>query len=346
VWWALLHRGVSDSLMAAASVLIITCPCALALAVPAVQVIATSRLFRAGILLKSPTALERLALVDIAVFDKTGTLTEPSLVLEAGAPAEALAAAAGMAMHSRHPLCRALVRAAGGARLGEGVIEHPGQGLEQNGARLGSRAFCGVQPGDAAGPELCLARPGAPPVMFRFAEALRHDAPATVALLQKRGVHTEIASGDHAQPVRHAAALLGIGEYRAGLSPVQKSEHVAALRAGGHHVLMVGDGLNDGPCLAAADVSAAPATAADISQTVADVVFQGDGLMPVAAVLRMARRARRAMLQNLAMSITYNAVMVPLAACGYITPWLAALAMSGSSVAVMLNSLRLQRVRL
>jgi len=139
---------------------------------------------------------------------------------------------------------------------------------------------------------------------------------------------------------------LKIADFHGRLSPVQKSNRIEALRAAGHHVLMVGDGLNDGPCLAAADVSAAPASAADISQTVADVVFQGDGLAPVAAVLRMARLASGAMRQNLALSIGYNAVMLPLAACGYVTPWLAALAMSSSSIAVMLNSLRLQRVKL
>jgi Cu2+-exporting ATPase len=346
VWWALLHRGASDSLMAAAAVLIITCPCALALAVPAVQVIATSRLFRAGILLKSPTALERLALVDTAVFDKTGTLTEPSLVLAGGAPAPALGVAAAMAAHSRHPLCRALVRAAGSARMDDGVIEHPGQGLEKNGTRLGSRAFCGIPPRESAGPEMCLTQPGEAPVIFIFAEALRHDAAATMDVLQKRRLHVEIASGDQVQSVQRIATALHVADFRGRLSPVQKSDRILALRASGHHVLMVGDGLNDGPCLAAADVSAAPASAADISQTVADVVFQGDGLAPVAAVLQMARRARACMRQNLAMSIGYNAIMVPLAACGYVMPWVAALAMSSSSIAVMLNSLRLQRVKL
>ena len=346
VWWALLHRGVSDSLMAAAAVLIITCPCALALAVPAVQVIATSRLFRAGILLKSPTALERLALVDTAVFDKTGTLTEPSLVLAGHAPAPALRVAAAMAAHSRHPLCRALVHASSGGRMEAGVIEHPGQGLEKDGIRLGSRVFCGLELGEAAGPELCLVQPGETPVIFTFAESLRHDAASTMDVLQKRGLHVEIASGDQLPSVQRVAAALKIADFHGRLSPVQKSNRIEALRAAGHHVLMVGDGLNDGPCLAAADVSAAPASAADISQTVADVVFQGDGLAPVAAVLRMARLASGAMRQNLALSIGYNAVMLPLAACGYVTPWLAALAMSSSSIAVMLNSLRLQRVKL
>ncbi len=345
-WYFLLHRPASGALMAAAAVLIITCPCALALAVPAVQVIATSRLFRAGILLKSPTALERLAQVDTAVFDKTGTLTEPSLVLAAGASSEDLALAAGLAAHSRHPLCRALVRAAGSPRMATDVNEFPGQGLQQAEIRLGSRAFCGLPPHAETAPTLTLTRPGAAPTEFRFAEALRHDAPQVIRTLQANGLDIRIASGDQPGPVATIAAALNIARFQSRQSPLEKSATITALRAAGRHVLMVGDGLNDGPCLATATVSAAPATAADISQTVADIVFQGEALAPVAAVLKMAKRARTAMRQNLALSIAYNALMVPLAACGYITPWLAALAMSSSSILVMLNALRLQRIKL
>jgi Cu2+-exporting ATPase len=350
VWWSLLHRGVPDSLMAAAAVLIITCPCALALAVPAVQVIATSRLFRAGILLKSPTALERLAAIDTVVFDKTGTLTEPDLALANTAPAEALGMAAELAAHSRHPLCRALARAAGGARMVEGVTELSGQGLAcQSPAgeiRLGSRAFCGLPHGEAEGPELCLTQPGKNPTIFSFAESVRRDAAAVIETLRRSGLELRIASGDQEKAVGRVAEALGIKKFQSRQSPMQKSATIQALREAGRHVLMVGDGLNDSPCLAAADVSAAPSSAADISQTVADIVFQGDALSPVASVLHMARRARSAMRQNLALSIGYNAIMLPLAACGYVTPWLAALAMSSSSILVMLNALRLQRIKL
>jgi Cu2+-exporting ATPase len=350
VWWVLLHRGVSDSLMAAAAVLIITCPCALALAVPAVQVIATSRLFRAGILLKSPTALERLAGVDTVVFDKTGTLTEPDLALAETASSEAMATAAEMAAHSRHPLCRALTRAAGEARMVAGVTEISGQGLsrltDEGEIRLGSRAFCGLLPAESTAPELCLTQPGQNPTVFVFAEAIRYDAAGVTAALRHDGMRLRIISGDQPASVSRVANALGIETFQSRQSPIQKSETIQALRQAGHHVLMVGDGLNDGPCLAAADVSAAPASAADISQTVADVVFQGNALAPVASVLHMARRARTAMRQNLALSIGYNAIMLPLAACGYVTPWLAALAMSSSSILVMLNALRLQRIKL
>ena len=355
VWWAMLHRGVADSLMASAAVLIITCPCALALAVPAVQVIATSRLFRAGILLKSPTALERLACVDTVVFDKTGTLTEPNLALTDGSDRESLSEAASLALSSRHPLCRALVRAAGTAVYANDVVEHPGQGLSRTDmhgeVRLGNRGFCGLPEveqtsGGLLGPELCLIRPGRAASIFGFRENLRSDAAGVLAGLHAAGLDVRIASGDHLRTVAGVASALGVATYQGHMSPLEKVERIKQLRSAGRHVLMVGDGLNDGPCLAAADVSAAPASAADISQTVADVVYQGEKLEPVRAVLHMAKRARRAMRQNLALSIGYNLIMLPLAASGYVTPWLAALAMSTSSILVMLNSLRLQGTRL
>lgn len=350
VWFGLLQRGLEPSLLAACAVLIVTCPCALALAVPAVQVIATSRLMQAGILLKSPTALERLAVVDTVVFDKTGTLTAPHLRLRDGAPTEALAAAAALAASSRHPLCRALVYAAGPIRPAPAVVEFPGEGVssvtDDGEARLGSRAFCGLTASDGTSAELCLVRTGRPPAVFTFDEQMRADASAIANTLRAAKLQLRIISGDREAAVARVAAALGITDWRAGQSPVRKAEAVATLRAQGHAVLMVGDGLNDGPSLASATVSAAPATAADISQTVADIVFQGEALAPVAAVLKMAKRARTAMRQNLALSIAYNALMVPLAACGYITPWLAALAMSSSSILVMLNALRLQRIKL
>jgi Cu2+-exporting ATPase len=345
-WFGLLHRGFEPSLLAACAVLIVTCPCALALAVPAVQVVMTSRLMRSGILLKSPTALERLAAVDMVVFDKTGTLTAPSLRLVGCAPARALAEAAAIAANSRHPLCRALLRGAPITLPAEGVVEHAGRGLARmtntGEIRLGSRAFCGVAgAGEAA--ELCLTKPGAPPVIFRFDEELRPGAVATAAALRRAGVQVRIASGDNRLSVARVAATLGVASWQAELSPVGKASLISNLRAQGHNVLMVGDGLNDGPCLAGATVSAAPASAADISQTTADVVFQGESIAPVMQILRQAWRARTATRQNIAFAIAYNATMIPLAGCGYVTPWLAALAMSGSSIIVMLNALRLQR---
>ena len=332
--------------------LIVTCPCALALAVPAVQVIATGRLFQAGILLKSATALERLAQVDTVVFDKTGTLTEPTLALAQAARGdpEALRLAASLAASSRHPLSRSLLAAVGAVPAAEGVQERPGQGLalptETGEIRLGSRAFAGdaaAAPAESA--ELWLARPGHPPVCFTFHERLRNDTAETVARLRGLGLAVHLVSGDRTAPVARVAAALGIAHWQAGYLPAAKVALIESLKRQGRTVLMVGDGLNDGPSLAAATVSASPATAADISQTIADVVFQGRLLAPVVDVLRTARRARSVMRQNLTMSIGYNALMLPLALAGYVTPWLAAAAMSSSSLVVMANSFRVRSGR-
>lgn len=349
-WWAgVAGVPVTQALLTACAVLIITCPCALALAVPAVQVIATGRLFTGGMLLKSATALERLANVDTVVFDKTGTLTEPMLALATRPDPAALAEAAAIAANSRHPLARALAAAHGPVAPADGVTECPGEGLRRAIAegiiRLGSRAFCGIAPVPASGPEIWLTRPGAEPVCFRFDERLRTDAADTVAALHRMGLQVSLLSGDQAGHVARMAAAAGIKDWRAGCTPQEKAQRIEALRRAGRDVLMVGDGLNDGPALAAASVSASPATAADISQTVADLVFQGARLAPVAVALRTARTASRVMRQNLALAIGYNLVMVPLAIAGFVTPWLAAAAMSSSSLLVMANSLRLRPAR-
>ncbi len=365
VWWFFVAGvGTGQALLTASAVLIVTCPCAVALAVPAVQVIATSGLFRTGTLLKSPTALERLAEVDTAVFDKTGTLTEPVLALDTSAvDRDALAVAASLAANSRHPLARALVAAAGPVAAADGVVEHQGLGLEADGVRLGSRVFCGVAGGEetegagsekghslprgeggsaGAAPELWLTRPGHPPQRFAFTETLRADAVATLAQLRRMGLKLRLLSGDRPGSVAAIATALGIDDWQAECTPVQKVAAIEALRESGRHVLMVGDGLNDSPSLAAATVSASPATAADLSQTVADVVFQGGNLAPVALALSTARRARAVMRQNLMLSIGYNTLMVPLAMAGFVTPWLAAAAMSSSSLLVIANSFRLK----
>jgi Cu2+-exporting ATPase len=336
-----------QALLTASAVLIITCPCALALAVPAVQVIATGRLFRGGMLLKSATALERLASVDTVVFDKTGTLTEPLLALMDDPDPADLHLAATLAASSRHPLARSLVAAAGVVVPAEGVVEYPGQGLVLATAsgeiRLGSRAFCGRPDNPATGPEMWLARPGRTTVRFGFDERVRADAKETIGRLRAMGLTLKLISGDRPEQVRRIADTLGIDHWQAECSPVDKVSLVESLRSAGHNVLMVGDGMNDSPALAAASVSASPATAADVSQTVADLVFQGTKLQPVPIALRTARQAQAVMRQNLALSIGYNIVMVPLAIAGWVTPWLAAAAMSSSSLLVMANSLRLHR---
>ncbi len=345
-WWYVAESApLGQSLLTACAVLIVTCPCALALAVPAVQVITTSRLFKLGILLKSGTALERLAEVDTVVFDKTGTLTEPALALVPGwIDPEPLRAAAALAAHSRHPLARSLLAAAGPVVAAEQVTEVPGQGLTSQGARLGSRAFCGIANATPIdGPELWFTRPGRTSVRFAFAERPRPDAATTIAELRALGLSVQLISGDNQNAVGSVASIVGISDWHAGCSPVQKAAMIEALARQGHRVLMVGDGLNDSPSLAAAYVSASPASAADISQTVADVVFQGVNLSPIAVTIEAARRARAVMRANLIMAIGYNVLMVPLAVAGWVTPWLAAAAMSTSSLLVMANSFRARR---
>ena len=348
VWRFILHAGWAQALLNASAVLIVTCPCALALAVPAVQVLATGRLFRAGILLKSPTALERLAAIDTVVFDKTGTLTEPELGLVAGnQDQQAMALAVSLAAASRHPLSRALAAKAPTVAPAEGVVEHPGAGLslttDRGEIRLGSREFCGVDDAPpATRPELWLARPGMTAVCFEFAESLRSDAAEVVQRLHRLGVRVELLSGDRAAAVARVAAAIGIPSFTAEVTPVGKVEALQALAAAGARVLMVGDGLNDGPALAAASVSMSPSSAADITQNTADLVFQGHKLAPVVLAIETARQARRLIVQNLILSIGYNFLAIPLAICGLVTPWLAALAMSTSSLLVIANSFRLR----
>ena len=349
-WFGFGGIGWQAALLNAVAVLIITCPCALALAVPVVQVVASGRLSRQGILLKSATALEKLAQIDTVIFDKTGTLTLGALALEdaPGRDPVDLRFAAAMAQSSRHPLARALVRACPEAAAVSGVTEHPGRGLSLAGVngetRLGSRAFCEIAGiGEAAGPELWLTRPGPAAVRFAFSDVMREDAIEVVARLKQQGLHVELLSGDRPAVVAAVARATGIESWKADCDPAGKCAHLDSLRRARRRVLMVGDGLNDAPALAVAHVSISPASAADISQTVADIVFQGRRLTPVLEALRTARRSERLIVQNLALAILYNIGAVPLAMAGLVTPLLAAAAMSSSSLIVIANALRLGR---
>ena len=344
--WTLLGGLAWDrALLISTAVLIITCPCALALAVPVVQVVASTRLLRSGMLLLSPTALERLAQVDHVVFDKTGTLTlgRPELVAAPDDP-EVRRLAASLALNSRHPLARALARAIPEASPAARVIEHPGAGLESDGVRLGSASFCGVMdPPDDGRSELWLAQPGRPPLRFAFADRLRPDAATTVAALRRSGLAVEVLSGDRQAAVADAASAAGIAEWRSGVTPAQKAQRLAELAAQGRRVLMVGDGLNDGPALAQANASIAPGTASDVGLQAADFVLVQDSLLALPRALRTARATMRVVKQNFVLAIGYNIIAVPLAMAGMVTPMIAAIAMSGSSLIVIGNSLRLSR---
>ncbi|ALA17873.1 MULTISPECIES: heavy metal translocating P-type ATPase [unclassified Chelatococcus] len=351
IGWMLVGGGWHQSLTVAVAVLIITCPCALALAVPMVQVVAARRLFEAGIMVKDGGALERITEVDTVVFDKTGTLTLGALALtNTGniAPAD-LAVAAAIAAHSRHPHARAIAAAAQDrvrlAPVFDSVGEHPGLGLEATAGghvyRLGRAAWA---LGDASGiTGTVLSRNGRLIAGFSFADRLRPGAQQAVRALQAEGLRIVLLSGDRSDEVLRLAAELGIDECAGDLVPGDKVAALAALAAEGRKVLMVGDGLNDAPALAAAHASMAPATAADIGRNAADFVFLRDGLEAVPAALGLSRAAQVLTRQNLALALIYNAIALPFAVLGFVTPLLAAIAMSSSSVIVVANALRLGR---
>jgi Cu2+-exporting ATPase len=336
--------GPREALLRAAAVLIITCPCALGLAVPAVQIAASGRLFRKGVLVKSGAALERLAEVDHVAFDKTGVLTEGRPRL-AHAPEALVAAAAPLARASRHPLAQALAREAGAGPVADDARESAGLGVAGliggRRARLGRAAFLGVNAEQSRESELWFGYEGEAPQRLTFADTLRPDAAKAVAALKARGITVEVLSGDVSAAVARAAEAAGIQCWRAGLTPIQKSEAIDKLKAAGHKTLMVGDGLNDAAALARAHASMAPSAAVDASQNAADLVFEHESLMAVVAAVDVARAAKHRALENFGFSALYNLVAAPMAVLGLINPFLAAIAMSGSSLVVTLNALRM-----
>jgi Cu2+-exporting ATPase len=348
--WLALGATWQTALTYAIAVLIITCPCALALAVPAVQIAAASRLFRRGIVVKAADGLERVAETDMVVFDKTGTLTlgRPQLLNEADIPDDVLAATAALAAASRHPFARAIVQAAerrhGKVLAADGVKEVPGRGLSRLRARgeerLGSAAWCKVR-GATSGSEVWYRRDWQAPVAFRFADRARGDVAEVVQELRRRGFPVALLSGDRREAVEAVAKEAGIDTWLAEMSPKEKIDWLAGHAAEGRKVLMVGDGLNDAPALAAAHASLSPATAADISQRAADFVFQGEQLAPVLEILSTAKKARSLSLQNFGVAFLYNIVAVPFATAGFVTPLIAAIVMSTSSILVTVNAARL-----
>jgi len=350
--WLLVTDDLHLAVTVAIAVLIITCPCALGLAVPMVHVAAARRLFKGGIMVKDGGALERLAEVDHVVFDKTGTLTKgvPGLADPDAVAPDLLAIAAAMASCSRHPYSQAIVAAAWARGLPltapEELREHPGTGLE---ARIDGRLWrLGRSDWALSEPSLrdgvMLSENGRLLGRFCFEEELRPQAREAVAALEAMGISSEILSGDHEGAVRRLALPLGL-PYRADVSPVAKVDAISSLARAGRKVLMVGDGLNDGPALAAAHVSMAPASAADVGRSAADLVFLHDTLGAVPEAIDIARKARDLVRQNLILAIGYNALAVPIAILGQVTPLVAAIAMSLSSIVVVGNALRLGRGR-
>ena len=354
IGWMLVTGGDwGQSLWIAVSVLIITCPCALGLAVPAVQVVASGVLFGKGILIKDGTALERLAEVRRVVLDKTGTLTsgKPHITRCDLSPS-AMVMAQALAAHSRHPLAQAMLvgqaTTSVPAPVLTAVTEHPGLGMSGTSdgkvVRLGSRAFAGPGNGAAvpSGMELWLSIDGVPQGRAVLADTLRDGAVETIAALQADGFAPLLLSGDNATAVADTARAAGIADWHAEQRPEDKIAAIQALMVADQKPLMVGDGINDGPALAAAHVSMAPASASDLGRAAADIVFLSDRLDAVPEAMRVARRARALIVQNFGLALAYNLVAVPVAVLGGASPLVAAIAMSSSSLVVTLNALRLR----
>ena len=349
------------SLTVAIAVLIVTCPCALGLAVPVVHVVGATRLFQNGILMRDGSALERLAEINRVVFDKTGTLTmgDAGIAGFTGLSAEDRARAKTLAAMSSHPASKAIARLLQDEPLLDcaSATEIPGYGVE---ARIDGEVMRLGRPGwvaEIAAPDdaipadgglsggIAFARAGAPAGRFMLEETLRSDAEQAISALKRQGVPTEILSGDGSEAVARIGRAVHIDALRSGETPQSKFTYINALQQDGHKVLMVGDGLNDAPSLAAGHASMAPASASDIGRQAADFVFTRDSLNAVPFAIGIARRAARLVRQNFGLAIVYNCVAVPLAMVGFVTPLVAAIAMSASSIVVVANSLRLLRDR-
>ena len=350
VAWYVYTQDLRLALNIAAAVLIITCPCALGLAVPAVTTAVSGRLFRKGVLVKHETALERLAEVDTVVFDKTGTLTlgTPKSDDLAGLSAVEKSVLFGLANGSDHPLSAALSKTLAEQNVVPAdiadVTEYPGFGTEgiwgDARVRLGRATWLGVE--QTAGLSTVFQIGDADPIRLSFDEELRRDAAKSVASLRARGLDVRILSGDGVQAVEKIAHRLGGVPFEAEQTPTQKADTIAAMAAEGRRVLMVGDGLNDTLALAHAHVSMSPASALNAARMASDFVLIDKGLGGLDGVFGLARQARSRIVENLSLASFYNVIAVPLAIAGMATPLIAALAMSASSLTVTLNAIRLK----
>jgi Cu2+-exporting ATPase len=352
-WWP---QGPAQALGIAVAVLIVTCPCALSLAAPVATLAGAGALARRGVLVRRLEAMEAAAAVDTVVFDKTGTLTLDQLAVRAThtrpglAAGEALALAAALARQSLHPVARALAQAAGPTvPAARDVREHPGEGVEgivfasEDGPprrlRLGSAAFCGAVP--MPGAAVHLADDAGWLATFALDETLKPGAQPAVAALQRMHVDVAVLSGDGEDAVRQLAWRTGVAQAHARQSPQDKLTHVRTMQEAGRRVAMAGDGMNDGPVLARADVSIAMGEGVPVAQARSDFIILGGRVEAVAWVLRHARRTQRVVRQNLAWAAGYNAVCVPLALAGAMPAWLAGLGMAASSLLVIANAARL-----
>ena len=355
LWWQL---DSSRAFWIVLAMLVATCPCALSLATPTALTAATGTLHKLGLLLTRGHVLEGLNQIDTVIFDKTGTLTEGRLVLRSIRPLGALdseqclSLAAALENRSEHPIARAFGRAPLAA---EEVHSSPGLGLEgvvgERRLRIGQAQFACALSGaalpsmpDEAGQWLLLADTHGPLAWLVLDDRLRDDAPALLAACKARGWRTLLLSGDSSPMVASVAAELGIDEARGGLRPDDKLQVLQQLHKDGRKVLMLGDGVNDVPVLAAADISVAMGSATDLAKTSADAVLLSNRLGALVQAFTLARRTRRVIIENLLWAALYNGLMLPFAALGWITPVWAAVGMSISSLTVVLNALRLTRL--
>jgi Cu2+-exporting ATPase len=344
--WMIAGAGVHQSLLVAIAVLIITCPCALGLAVPVAQVVASGALMKLGILVKDGSALERLAEADRLITDKTGTLTlgrpMPQNLGDFDGRQKRLMLA--LAQTSHHPLSRGLAQAlrdegVEAARLAD-ISEIAGDGVRGNDAGREVALTRPLGPADAGVLTVAFSEGGQPTYIIRFSDPLRPDAQAALAGLAGLGIAGMIVSGDKPAAVAGIARTLGLTAVP-DARPDEKLALIERLQRAGARLLMVGDGLNDGPALAAAHVSMAPSSASDVGQQAADLVFMGDSLLAIPRAVRAARATQAVVRQNFALAVGYNLLAVPLAMAGLVTPLIAAAAMSISSLIVVANSLRL-----
>jgi len=345
----------SRTLWIVVSILVVTCPCALGLATPAALTTATGRLTRLGLLTTRGHALETLARATDLVFDKTGTLTHGRLSVRRVVPLGGRSAedvsqiAAALEAGSEHPIARALREAAHATVTASDVRNTPGRGVEGtvNGQlyRLGSPRFAagGEAPPESDGSAswVALAEENTLIAWFALADTPRADAPAALAALQRLGLRLHLVSGDAEAAVKATAQQLGIEEWHAGALPEDKLAYVKALQQQGRIVAMVGDGINDAPVLAGAQVSIAMGEGADVAQAAADMVMLGSRLATLGEGVTLARKTQRIIRQNLGWALGYNLIAIPAAALGYVTPWIAGIGMSASSLLVVLNALRL-----
>jgi Cu2+-exporting ATPase len=338
------------------SILVITCPCALGLATPAALTAATGRLTKLGLLTTRGHALETLAQVTDIVFDKTGTLTQGKLTLLAVEPAsgysreDVLSLAASLEAASEHPIAIAIRQAWGSTiQPADMPVNHPGEGVEGKLGgrhyRLGKPAFAGAAlpevPFYPAATRLALTGPEGLIGWLILGDAIRPDAADAIASLKALGIRVHLLSGDNESVARSVASSIGIDHVRAEAMPDDKLAYVKQLQAEKHVVAMVGDGINDAPVLAQAQVSIAMGEGTDVAQAAADMVMLGNRLVALSDGVGIARKTRAIIHQNLAWALGYNLIAIPLAALGHVTPWIAGIGMSASSLLVVLNALRL-----